>query len=68
MLTGVCHLQIQDSTAEGSSMQEAAAGQSDSGMSVSGANVDTVVAVTGAVLYAQGLWGLWYDACNAKLA
>ena len=24
-----------------------------------GTNVYTVVAVTGAVLYAQGLWGLW---------
>ncbi len=25
-----------------------------------GANAYTVVAVTGGVLYAQGLWGLWY--------
>ena len=31
-----------------------------------GANASTVVAVTGAVLYAQGLWGLWC-VCFAQL-
>ncbi len=29
-----------------------------------GANAYTVVAVTGGVLYAQGLWGLWYVFAN----
>ena len=57
-------LQAQDTTAEsdGDSMQQAGALQrqgSQSEASPWGANAHTLVSVTGAVLYAQGLWGLW---------
>lgn len=56
-------LQAQDKTAEsdGDSMQQAALQRQgfQSEASPWGNNAHTVVSVTGAVLYAQGLWGLW---------
>ena len=57
-------LQAQDTTPEweSDSMQQASALQRrvfQSRASPWGANAHTLVSVTGAVLYAQGLWGLW---------
>ena len=57
-------LQGQDTSAEADSdsMQQAIALQrqrSQSEVSPWGTNAHTLVTVTGAVLYAQGLWGLW---------
>lgn len=54
--------QVADTTAEGDNMQQPGTlqtGDLQSGASPWGANAHTVVSVTGAVLYAQGLWGLW---------
>ena len=57
-------LQAQDTTADskGATMQQAGALQRQdfhSEASPWGTNAHTLVSVTGAVLYAQGLWGLW---------
>ena len=57
-------LQAQDTTAEsaGHSMQQAGAQQKRNFRAEAsqwGTNAHTLVSVTGAVLYAQGLWGLW---------
>lgn len=55
-------LQVADTTAQSDNMQQPSALQTGglrSGASPWGANAHTVVSVTGAVLYTQGLWGLW---------
>lgn len=56
-------LQAQDTVdSEGDSLQQAGVlqrGDSQSGVTPWGINAHTLVSVTGAVLYAQGLWGLW---------
>ncbi|KAL3161435.1 hypothetical protein ABBQ32_010321 [Trebouxia sp. C0010 RCD-2024] len=54
--------QVADTTAQSDNMQQPSALQTGglrSGASPWGANAHTVVSVTGAVLYTQGLWGLW---------
>lgn len=53
------NLQIQPEAQSGQSSTSQQAAVLESGTFPWGANVHTAVALTGAVLYAQGLWGLW---------